>query len=445
MRSSRRPFSTFLSLFVIAAASLVLPGAGALARPDRGPEGPIESRGDIIISSNDQFTADRGVRSGVGTKESPYVISGWSLPSLVIQNTDAWVTIRDNQVTGTMILDWVGDRVEVRNNDVGDMRVNQNVARTGAATDGTISGNHFNTVSQLRHWDGIFENNQIGAAGNPQLLQGRAFLIDGFNDGVIRNNVIYGFVDMKLHGHHHSGGFGENSHDHSGGEMPPMPGMEHGMVDHSKRYHEGWFVNNKIFAEHDWAFRYYDTAHAGDDRTNASETDKLLSCPHVHYTRVHVASNELNGSGLWVDVFNAPDENHWDTSPGLVEVTGNDINLGRDVSDLVGGRFGIYVRQAVDLSLKITGNTIMGPNSVGQEEDLLGLEEQLLGRGAGIRLDTLDQSNVYIAANHVGYRTFGVQATNFTPTVKWRIKGLSTEGVSKDVEYDKTVSRRPQH
>ncbi len=442
---NRRVLSMTIALLMTAAISLIVPTASSVASPRRGAAGPIEPRGAIIINSDSEFTADQGVRSGIGTKENPYVISGWSVPSLQIRNTGKWVTIRDNQVTGTMILDWTGPGLDLHNNDIGDLRVNQNVERTGAATTGHISGNHFNTVGQLRHWDGIFDNNQIGSPNNLKLAQRRAFLIDGFNGSVIRNNVIYGYVDMKLHGHHHGGGFGDASHDHSGGEMAPMPGMDHGMVDHSKRYHEGWFVNNKIFAEHDWALRYYDTAHAGDDRTNASETDKLLSCPHIHYTRVHLSNNQLNGSGIWVDAFNAPDENHWDTARGLVQITDNDINLTRDASDLIAGRFGIYVRQAVDVNLQIAENTIMGPNSVGREEDLLSLEEQLLGRGAGIRLDFLDQSNVFIGSNHVGYRTFGVQATNLSPTVTWRIRGLTTEGVSKDVEYDKTVSKRPKH
>lgn len=438
VRHARRATIAAVSLMVAA----VLPGSFATARAaDREPD----VRGAIVIESARDFTPEHGVRSGNGTKANPYVISDWEVPSLVIRNTNVWVTIQDNVVTGQMVLDWIGPGVRVVRNDAGDLRVNQNVARTGAATDGYIGNNQFGLVGQLRHFDGVFEKNVVGT---PAVLAKRpsfkAVQFDGFNGARFRGNTVYGYVDVKLHGHHHGSGYGDHSHDHhatyDAGGVPTQ--HEGGHVDHSRRYHEVFISNNEIHSDHDWALRYYDRAHTGDDRTAASETDKNLNCPHVHFTRVHLTGNKLVGSGIAVDVFNAFDDNHWTTERGSVEIRGNEIMIERATTELLRGLHGILVQEAVDVDVDITGNYIVGPETSG-ERDLLSLDKEL-HRGSGIKLHKLDQATVRIVDNMVLQRMYGVDATSFTGSVRWIVRNLKTDDVKEKVHYDETVPRKPE-
>jgi hypothetical protein len=439
VRGARRAMISAILLVV----AMALPGSisSAAAAPDRKPE----PRDAILIQSAADFNPANGVRSGSGTKADPYVISDWEAPSLVIRNTDRWVTIQDNVVSGQMVLDWIGPGVRVVRNDVGDLRVNQNVERTGPATNGYIGNNTFRLVGQLRHFDGIFERNVVGT---PDLLAKRpsfkAVQFDGFNGARFRNNEIYGYVDVKLHGHHHGSRFGDHSHDHHATyDADGVPSHDHGggHVDHTRRYHEVFISGNEIHSDHDWGLRYYDRAHTGDDRTAASETDKNLNCPHVHFTRVHLTGNRLIGSGIAVDVFNASDDNHWTTERGSVEIADNEIKIERATTELLRGAHGILVQEAVDVDVDITGNYILGPQTAG-EQDLLGLDKEL-HRGSGIKLHKLDQANVRIVDNMVVQRTYGVDATSFTGSVRWLVRNLKVVGVKEKVHYDETVPRKP--
>ncbi|HVF52958.1 MAG TPA: hypothetical protein VNC78_05045 [Actinomycetota bacterium] len=441
---SRSAIVTCLVMAVMTALPGVLAAPARAAVRGAGPRlAAMEQRADIVINSDAEFTADRGVRSGLGTQSDPYVISGWILPNLTIRNTSKWVTVRDNQVTGTMILDWIGDGVSVHHNQTSDLRVNQNTERTGDATSGTIFQNRFLRVGQLRHFDGVFTKNIVG---DPDAmlknLGALAMLVDGFNGGRITSNEFYGYVDMKLHGHHHSSAFGGGSHDHATAHDHSEPGHSEGMADHTRRYHEGWFAQNVVHSTFDYAFRYYDRNHTGDDRTAASETDKNLNCPHIHYTKIHVTDNRLVGAGVMVDVFNAVDDNHWTTSRGLIEIANNDIGLDRDASEIITGRPGILVQEADDVNVRIVGNEIVGADSVG-EEDSLRVEELLLARASGIRLLNLDLGNVFVAGNSVYNRMYGVHASGMTSTVRWVVQNLYTENVSQDVYYDDTVANKP--
>lgn len=426
---------------VVLAAAMVLPGSLAEASAaDRKPD----PRDAIVIESAADFNPEHGVRSGRGTKDDPFVISDWEVPSLVIRNTNVWVTIQDNVVTGQMILDWIGPGVRVVRNTVGDLRVNQNVERTGPATNGYIANNEFRLVGQLRHFDGIFERNVVGT---PDVLAKRpsvkAVQFDGFNGARFRDNTIYGYVDVKLHGHHHGGKFGAHSHDHHATyDANGVPTHHEGAhVDHSRRYHEVFISGNEIHSDHDWALRYYDRAHTGDDRTAASETDKNLNCPHVHFTRVHLTGNKLVGSGIAVDVFNAFDDNHWTTERGQVEIRANEIKIERASTELLRGLHGILVQEAVDVDVDIVGNYIVGPETAG-ENDLLGLDKEL-HRGSGIKLHQLDQARIRIVDNMVLQRTYGVDATNFTGSVRWMVRNLKVANVKEKVHYDETVPRKP--
>ena len=203
------------------------------------------------------------------------------------------------------------------------------------ATGGRIANNTFGIVGQLRHFDGVFEDNLVKGDTSlfGEVFSNQAVQFDGFHGSRFRNNTIYGFVDVKLHGHHHGSGFQEGSHYH-GAEAEKEEADAHAMhgpdVDHTKRYHEVFITNNKIFADGMYALRYTDQAHAGDDRTAPSETNPDLNKSHTHFTRVHLVGNKLTGAGLMVDIFNADDERHIGTQTGLVDIRDNVITLERE-------------------------------------------------------------------------------------------------------------------
>jgi hypothetical protein len=399
-----------------------------------------QQRGDIFIDELKDFNPANGVRSGSGTASDPFVISNWDVSFIEIKDTDAHVVIRDN-VVDNLTLDWIGGGIEVRNNTVGDLRVNQNRARTGDPTSGVIENNTFEIVGQLRHFDGIFQNNVVGskdAMNLPFLTDTRAVNFDGFNGSIFRNNTIYGYMDARLHGHHHSSGFEEASHYH--GDMAPKHG-DHDDMDHTIRYHQVHIYGNKIFADHYYALAYLDTNHAGNDRTAASETEKTLNDPHIHYTKVFLHDNELVGAGLYVDIFNAKDELHKQTARGLMEISDNKIVLHRteDVTQRFSVRNGIDVYQAKDITLRILDNTIVGPEAGDALDDVTG-ESQV----AGINLWNIDLGDLFLSGNSVSQAAFGVKASDFSKSVNWTIQELSTNDVGQSVYWDSSVHNAPK-
>lgn len=418
-----RNLSRLLAVLVatlMSSAFALVPAWGA------GPE----KHAAINIQSDDQFDAEHGVRSGAGSAEDPYVISGWQVNNVRIENTDRHVVIRDNVIAGQLVLNWIGDRAHVFSNDVGDLRVNQNQRRTGLPTSGAISHNTFRVVGQLRHWDGVFERNVVGRKDN---LGARAVNFDGFNGASFRENTVYGYMDARLHGHHHSSDFdGSASHQHAG---------EHHMegVDHTQRYHRVSIRNNTISTTGSYALAYLDTNHAGNDRTAPSEQEPALREPHVHHTRVSIANNRLTGAGLLVNVFNAKDDQkHLETARGTVELVGNRISLAADDFWTFRDLHGIEVRQAQDVDLLIDGNRVVGKKAA---DGAFGMFDQ--DRNAGIFVHTLDKADVTIANNSVMERTFGVRAEQFTDSVRWFISDLHTRNVEDPVYSDKTVKDSP--
>lgn len=387
-----------------------------------------EKRPAINIQSNDEFDADHGVRSGKGTAQDPYVISGWELNNLRIENTNRHVAIRDNAVTGQMVLNWIGDRAHVHGNDISDLRVNQNVRRTGLPTSGVIAHNTFRVVGQLRHWDGVFERNQVGSA---DALGSRAVNFDGFNGARFSDNKILGYMDARLHGHHHSSGYEASSHQHSGAHTHA--------VDHTQRYHRVSITDNAITTTANYALAYLDTNHAGNDRTAPSEQEEALREPHIHHTRVSVAGNQLRGAGLLVNVFNAEDkQKHPETATGAVELRDNIVTLGPDDFWSFRDLHGIEVRQARDLDLTIDGNRISG---VKDDDGFFGNFDG--DRNSGIFVHALDAANIWITDNSVTQRAFGVRAEQFTETVRWVIRGLKTSNVEDAVYQDESVKDSP--
>lgn len=410
--------------------------AGAAAKSGRQKQ----ARDSIFIDEVKDFNPANGVRAGSGTARDPFVISNWDVSSIDIQDTDAHVIVRDN-VVDTLVLDWIGGGIEVRNNEIGDLRVNQNRARTGEPTSGVIENNKFGVVGQLRHFDGIFQNNVVGVKEGmnvPFLTDTRAVNFDGFNGSIFRNNTIYGYMDARLHGHHHSSSYTEESHYHGDA---PAEHMDHGDMDHSIRYHQVHIYGNKIYADHYYALAYLDTNHAGNDRTAASETEESLNRPHIHYTKVFMHDNELVGAGLYVDVFNAKDELHKETARGLMDISNNKIVLQRtkDATQRLSGRNGIDVSQALDITLRIVDNTIVGPEA----PDAVGALTEDWEQTIGINLWNIDKGDLFLAGNSVTRAAYGIKASNFTKTVNWTIEELVANDVDQDVYWDSSVENAP--
>lgn len=403
----------------------VVPVTAAQAGPER--------HANITIGRNEEFTAENGVRSGSGTAADPYVISGWELGDLTIHDTDAYVVIADNVIEGQLTLNWIGDRATVVDNTIGDLRVNENVKRTDEATSGLIARNRFGLVGQLRHFDGVFRNNVVDVRAGaiccdlPLFGSGglRAVNFDGFNGARFTKNQIYGgYVEVRLHGHHHSSGFGDDSHYHGAGHEG------HGGMDHTQRYHEVWVTDNRIESPPGYyGLIYTDNAHAANDRTAASERNEELNKPHIHYTRVHLTGNELIGSGLYVDVFNADDERHTGTSRGVVDIIGNDIRLlAPDDDEIFTYASGIEVDRVRDIDLTIAGNRVLGP-----EEDPSPFAQWRTE--PGIRLRSVHIGRIWLLDNLVANRRVGIEASAFED-VQWWISGLRTRGVEQELSYD---------
>lgn len=410
---------------VVALVALALPAAVSAAES-------YESRGSILIKENADFTPANGVRSGSGTASDPYVISGWQLSRLQIRDTSAHVVLRDNYVTSQMVLNWIGPGVRVENNLINDLRVNQNVKRTGAATSGVIRNNRFGLVGQLRHFDGTFTRNRVDVADDAFDVvfdqfgsHRRAVNFDGWNGSRFSRNVIRGgYVEVRLHGHHHGSGYGDHSHHH--GAASHDAGM-----DHSKRFHEVWVVNNSIEVEEGPALIYTDTAHAANDRTAASEENKELNKPHIHSTRAHFTDNVLSGGGIEVSIFNAKDERHTGTNRGLLEIARNRITLARSDSLLFGHwPTGINVWDAKDVDLRIVGNRITGP---GTSE---GVTQPFQARPTGLRIEDINVADIFLIDNTVAHFDFGLELYRFGKDVSWHASGLKLEDVETPVQSD---------
>lgn len=416
------------TLWTITPAAAQLPALG---------EDERQQRGAISISSDAGFTPENGIRGGSGTRRDPYVISNWKLNNISLADTGKYVVIKNNTISGTLRLNWNGDRLVVVNNDIGDLRVNENVKRTGGPTSGRIAKNRIGIVGQLRHWDGIFEKNVVGSPDVQQLpfFDERAVNFDGFNGARFRNNTVYGYVDVRLHGHHHGSGFGgEQSHDHN--LMGAHAG--HDMMDHTQRYHQVWVTNNEIHAPGSYyALRYYDQAHAANDRTANSEPNPELEKPHTHYTRVHLNNNKLDG-GIVVDIFNAEDELHKRYARGLVEIKGNQISLTRGATDSFESRTGIELNSMRYLTLKVVRNEVRADFS-GDPTEPLGSRSDV-----GIRLRNVDQGNLQLVGNGVYGTYYGIWASQMTKNVQWLISGFRTGNVQVDLHYDDSVANAPE-
>lgn len=413
----------------ICAVALV---AGMLFISGGAAQAGYQQRGSVTISHDDDFIAQNGVRGGTGTKKDPFVISGWQMSSLILRDTSAHVVIRDNSIS-RLILNWNGPGLTVVNNTVGDMRVNENVRRTGAPTSGHITNNIFGSVSQLRHFDGVFAKNSVGRAGRTDVpfFNSPVVAFDGFNGARFEDNVIHGYVNVQLHGHHHGSSYSDTSHHH-GAPADTHEGHDMDAVDHTNRFHTVLLTGNKIYSSGYYALRYTDQAHSANDRTAASEQNEELNQPHVHHTRLLINNNQLIGAGLEINIFNANDQKHRAPSTGYVAVKNNQISVVREMDEVFTYKAGIMVRQARGLKLDIIGNKVTADMT-----DADPVSKQW-GSDAGIDLDTLENAKVYVLDNFVGGTSVGLSARRFATTVKWYLDDFRTSDVEQRVAYDES-------
>jgi hypothetical protein len=331
----------------------------------------------VHIMSDDDFDEDHFVKSGSGTLEDPYVITGLFVKgSFRIADTSKCFVVTGNWFDGHLILDWNGPCAWVHHNYIRDLRVNQNVHRTGHPTGGLLELNKVNYVGQIRHFDGEFRHNVVGPREDHLLPSGifddlenlipffkdtRVLNVDGFNQGLFHHNTVFGSVDLKLHGHHHGTGFlASHSHYHGDGKAKHKE-------DHTDRWSSVVFSDNKVVDPEGYGLRYVDEMHAGDDRRAPSETHEALERPHVHHTLVEIRRNVLEGAGIWVDVFNADDRRHLGVNPGWFYITDNQVDLVEREEGLLGEQFfgpwyqpntAIWVWQSKEAQFFITGNTM---------------------------------------------------------------------------------------
>ncbi|MDQ3877352.1 MAG: hypothetical protein M3290_03255 [Actinomycetota bacterium] len=422
---ARRAISFAVVILVI--AGLQMTGTAGAAQRLASKDDGLEQHPSITIGADNEFNPSNGVLTGNGSKQHPYVISGWKVNSIFIHDTDAYYVVKHNDITGQLVLNWTGDRAIVVDNHIADLRVNENVKRTGEDTSGRIVRNTFDLVGQLRHFNGLFAYNTVGSADSPDFpfFSNEAVNFDGFNGAHFTHNTIYGFVDATLHGHHFS--------EHYGSKMMYRMGHEH------VRYDEVWITNNKIYAAGSpFALRYNDLNHAANDRTATSETDEALNEPHVHHTRVHMNHNTLVGSGLSVEVFNADDEHHSRIGHGSVELRGNKISLTRASGDAWSTYTGISVRQAQGLTLKVIGNSIT--ETAAQLDSTTGWDSN----DEGIWMDRLKTAKVYLFNNSVNGAAYGIRAQDFEESVTWWVGNLRTTGVAHPIYWDNSVKSQPR-
>lgn len=262
------------------------PRAAAPAARPVGPSGTIptlvdaltnlERRSRILIDSDAGFNPANGVRGGTGAPEDPFVISGWHVDVVLLRDTTAAYEIKENFIGDILILDWTGAHGLVHHNHVANLRTNRNVERVGDPTAALIENNLILRVEELRHFDGVLRNNTIGREpllGVAPSLGPRVVLnIAGLNGAGIHDNLVWGGVDMKLHGHHHADAHGAHSHNHGQADAARADARAE---DHQVRYIDFLFSGN-VIRGNGFGLRYNDLDHAADDRTAASERLSLI-------------------------------------------------------------------------------------------------------------------------------------------------------------------------
>lgn len=402
------------------------------AHPWSGGEGTIptlqdallklERRAQIVITGDEGFNPANGVRSGSGTYDDPFVISGWFVDQALVADTSKAFVFTGNYVSDILILDWTGQGGYVHHNHLDNLRTNRNVARTGDPSATVIEDNLILRVEQLRHFDGEVRNNTIGQEGVAGLLDGQGVVFDiaGLNGAGIHDNVIYGGVDMKIHGHHHSDATGAHSHNH--GQADEQQAEDH-VEDHQVRYVDFHFYGNRI-VDTGFGMRYNDLDHAGDDRQATSEQEPMLEKPHVHHTRISIHDNVIEGATLRIAAVNAVDERHL-----AGETAELDIHHNRILKPTAGD--GVVVQDVRNATVRIHENVVeKGPL-------------QLSGASA-ILLQRFGNATVEVGKNAFGDYRYGVRAAQFDNLTRWSVSGNQAPGVKQEVYWDDSVANPPE-
>ena len=409
-------------------------GHGGGAHPWAGGKGTIptlqdalltlERRGQIVIEGDAGFNPANGVRSGSGTFEDPFLITGWYVDQVLVKDTSKAFVFSGNYVSDILILDWTGKGGYVHHNHLNDLRTNRNVARTGDPSATVIERNVILDVEELRHFDGEVRNNTIGREDLLGSLLARGdgvvFNIAGLNGAGIHDNVIYGGVDMKIHGHHHSDKPGLHSHNHG---QPDEAQAEDHLEDHQVRYVDFHFYRNRI-VDTGFGMRYNDLDHAGDDRQATSEQEPMLEKPHVHHTRVALHDNVIEGATLRIAAVNAVDERHL-----AGETATLDIHHNRILKPAAGD--GIVVQDVRNATVRIRENVVeKGPL-------------QLAGTSA-VFLQRFGNVTVEVGKNAFGDYRYGVRASQFDNLTRWSVSENQAPGVRQPVYWDESVANPPQ-
>lgn len=378
----------------------------------------LERHGSIALRADTPWTPSHGVSAGSGTPEDPYLIDGVYADIVYIADTAVDFEIRNSYI-GHLVLDWHGNNGLVHHNRILALNTNRNVERTGGPSAAVIVHNVIDEVTQLRHFDGLVADNVIGRETTNILDRRVAFDIAGFNGAEIRDNLVHGGVDIKVHGHHHDDGSGRLSHNHGAADGAQEESYGE---DHAERHHALDFHDNVIVDPFGFGLRYNDLNHAGDDRQATSEQEPMLETPHVHFTYVKIRDNALDGAPIRVEVFMAPDELHRG-GRGTMEITGNRV-LNATTKD------GILIGAVKDADVLVAGN------SLSKLTPLL--------RSYGIRALHLENSTLRVLDNRIDGFHYGVVAQDFDANTTWSVEGNRVSGAAKDVFWDESVANPPE-
>lgn len=400
--------------------------------------------------------AREGHLSGRGTTESPYVLERFYVDGdLTIQSTDRAIILREGYVTGQLSLNYIGEQVYVHHVYAKDLRVNENVRRSGDNTGGLWHDNAFGFVGQIRHFTGEFRDNTIGPkpqgvvadylsdTGTASLPEGIVFNFDGFHGADVHHNTFIGQVDIKLHGHNHGDCLLCPIHDHADDREYPATQQENGIDTtisedlgfrsrHSVRYHSLLFRDNTIEVPDGFALRYNDRNHAGDDQTANSEPNGFLEDPHVHYQQISLRGNHLKGGPLVVEIFNAADDNHVTANQGVLRITGNTIEIPYTTSTQrnAGAKVGMDLLRADGIQMRIDDNKVLF-HETGDDLPAKTLRSvvEVPPPLIGFRLDQFSDGHLLFVGNHVNMGDTGVLAKRLDATVFWDLQGndLQTE------------------
>lgn len=384
----------------------------------------VDRLASITIGSDKEFSPANGVRSGSGSFEDPFVISGWNVDTLYVHDTTKAFEIKDSYI-GYLVLDWTGQGGYVHHNTIKNMRTNRNVERTGDPSATVIEKNQIDKVEELRHFDGVVANNTIGRESMLPLLDltdDVVLNIAGLNGAGIHDNKIFGGVDMKIHGHHHSDATGAHSHNHG---QPDGAQVEDHVEDHQTRYVDFLFYKN-VIKDNGFGLRYNDLNHAGDDRTATSEQEPDLEKIHVHFTRVALVDNVIEGATLRIAILNSEDERHAAGQSAELVLQGNRI------IDPARGD-GLIVQDVADAHVYVRDNKVERGDSL-----------LALGGDTGILLQRFRNSTIHVDGNALGGYKYGIRASQFDERTTWRVGQNSAPGSEYAVYWDNTVPNAPE-